>query len=138
MVPRQTDTSLRREEEDGITVAADAVATGGAYICFQVLCTRARMNERKHLVSDLRTSHLSRRNLLVTALMASATATLPGLAHPRPASAQAASTPVLGTALDAITADLEAFVTRRMEELQVPGWLSGSSRETTSTPPGLA
>lgn len=79
------------------------------------------MNERENLVSDLRTSYLSRRNLLASAIVASAAATLPGLARPKITSAQAGSTPMSGAELAGMVTDLEAFVTRRMEELQVPG-----------------
>ena len=72
-------------------------------------------------MSDLRTSHVSRRNLLASALVASASVTLPGLVNPKQARAQVASTPASGSELAAIIPDLEAFVSRRMEELQVPG-----------------
>jgi CubicO group peptidase (beta-lactamase class C family) len=64
---------------------------------------------------------VTRRSLLVSALAASAAATLPALGETRKVSAQAAGTPVPGAGLDAITSDLDAFVAKRMAELQVPG-----------------
>ena len=72
-------------------------------------------------MSNPHMSHITRRKLFVSALAASAAAALPGADSHRQGAAQAASTPVSGSRLDLITSDLEAFVTRRMEELQVPG-----------------
>ena len=53
--------------------------------------------------------------------MASAAVALPGLPPPLAVSALHSSTPVSGAELDAIAQDLDAFVTRRMADLQVPG-----------------
>lgn len=72
-------------------------------------------------MSTRRLSHISRRDLLASAFMASAAATLPALAKPRGVMAQAASTPVPGTEIAVIVPELEAFVSARMAALQVPG-----------------
>ncbi len=72
-------------------------------------------------MSDLRAPRVTRRSLLASALAASAAATLPAPGESRQVSARAAGTPVPGAGLAAITPDLDAFVTRRMAELQVPG-----------------
>lgn len=72
-----------------------------------------------------RASRMTRRNLLTTAVMASAAAALPGLPPARAVSALHSSTPVSGAELDAIAQDLDAFVTRRMADLQVPGTAVG-------------
>ena len=72
-------------------------------------------------MSERPTSHVTRRGLLASALMASAAVTLPGLVEQRQVSAQTASTPHAGTRLEAIKSDLDAFVAQRMADLQVPG-----------------
>lgn len=79
------------------------------------------MSERENLVGDRSKSRVTRRSLLVSALAASAVAALPPLGQGRTVSAQAGGTPIPAVDLAAIGPDLEAFVTARMAELQVPG-----------------